>query len=99
LVTRPEPGATRTLNVLIERGIDAVSIPLTEILPLNFSVPNAEFDALIITSQNAIVHGAKLLAIHRSKPVFVVGQRTVETLRGDGHRNLAWRKLHMIYCR
>jgi uroporphyrinogen-III synthase len=82
LVTRPEPGATRTLNALIARGINANSIPLTEIMPLAFKPPHGDFDALIITSQNAITYGAQLLAQHSSKPVFVVGKRSVETLIG-----------------
>jgi uroporphyrinogen-III synthase len=90
LVTRPEPGATRTLNALQAHGIDAVSIPLTEIQRLNFETPNAEFDVLIITSQNAVVHGAVLLAQHKAKPVFAVGKRTAEVLQSLGHAKVEW---------
>ena len=90
LVTRPEPGASRTMNALIARGIDAVSIPLTEIKALAFETPNREFDALIITSQNAIVHGASLLDRFKHLPVFAVGNRTAETLRHQGHCIQAW---------
>ena len=90
LVTRPEPGASRTLNALIARGIDAVSIPLTEIKPLAFEIPNRDFDALIITSQNAIVHGTSALNMLKHIPVFVVGNRTAETLRRQGHHIHAW---------
>ena len=90
LVTRPEPGASRTLNALIARGIDAVSIPLTEIKPLAFEIPNRDFDALIITSQNAIVHGTSALNMLKHIPVFVVGNRTAETLLHQGHPIEAW---------
>jgi uroporphyrinogen-III synthase len=90
LVTRPEPGATRTLNALIARGIDAIAIPLTEISPLAFEAPPGGFDALIITSQNAIIHGASLLSGYISKPVFAVGNRTAEILRGRGHLQVFW---------
>ena len=87
LITRPEPGSTHTMNALIKRGIDATAIPLTEIQPLQFESGTGEFDALVITSQNAIIHGADLLAKHITKPVFVVGKRTSETLKG--HRIVA----------
>lgn len=90
LVTRPEPGATRTLNALTARGIDAAAIPLTEISPLAFEAPSTGFDALIITSQNAIIHGASQLSPYISKPVFAVGQRTAAILRGQGHENVYW---------
>ena len=90
LVTRPEPGASRTLNALIARGVDAVSIPLTEIRPLAFEAPSFEFDALIITSQNAIIHGAPVLNAFKHLPIFAVGSRTAETLRHQGHHIFAW---------
>jgi uroporphyrinogen-III synthase len=82
LITRPEPGATRTLNALLAKGMEAKAIPLTEIRPLAFDKPSADFDALIITSQNAIVHGASVLSNFFGTPVFVVGKRTASTLQG-----------------
>ena len=85
LVMRPEPGASRTLNALIARGIEAVSIPLTEIEPLAFDTPHIEFDALIITSQNAILYGASVLNTLKHVPVFAVGNRTADMLRNQGH--------------
>ena len=80
LVTRPEPGASRTVKALNSKGIHARAICLTEILPLQFKLPAGNFDALIITSQNAIIHGAALLEDHKSAPVFAVGKRTAESL-------------------
>jgi uroporphyrinogen-III synthase len=88
LITRPEPGATRTVRRLAARGIDAVAIPVTGILPLAHQIPDANFDALIITSHNAMVHGAELLTLHQSKPAFVVGERTAELLRNQGFRHV-----------
>lgn len=90
LITRPEPGGSRTLNALLARKVDAVSIALTAIQPLHFHAPDTDFEALIITSQNAIVHGATLLALHKSKLVFAVGQRTAEALRGLNHNHVEW---------
>jgi uroporphyrinogen-III synthase len=88
LITRPEPGATRTLNALLAKGMDAKAIPLTEIRSLAFDKPSADFDALIITSQNAIVYGASVLSNFFGTPVFVVGKRTAGTLQG--HTIAAW---------
>jgi uroporphyrinogen-III synthase len=90
LITRPEPGAARTLEALLTRGLDARTICLTEIAPLPYFVPSLEFDALIISSQNAVIHGAALLKQHRLKPVFVVGRRTADILRINGHRHVVW---------
>ena len=88
LITRPEPGATRTLKALDVRGINATCLPLTEILPLEFETPTGNFDAIIITSQNAISHGAALLRQFMALPVFVVGRRTADSL--EGHTIAAW---------
>ena len=90
LITRPEPGASRTLSALHTRGIKADVISLTEIIPLAFQPPHTDFDALVITSQNAILHGRSLLLQHIAKPVFAVGQRTAKTLGDLGHHINHW---------
>ncbi len=92
LVTRPEPGATRTVEALTARGIAAEAIALTEIQPVEFSTPGFDCDALIITSQNAILHGAALLESAAAKPVFAVGRRTAEMLAGQGFAGIKWAK-------
>jgi uroporphyrinogen-III synthase len=81
LITRPEPGATRTLNALLAKGIKANAVPLTEIRALSFDIPTGEFDALIVTSQNAVVFGNSILTYYDDKPVFTVGKRTAESLQ------------------
>lgn len=90
LVTRPEPGATRTLDTLLQLGFDAVSISFSEILPLNAKMPGGDFDALIITSQNAIVHADDLRHRFLAKQVYAVGERTAEQLQLLGHQNVVW---------
>ncbi len=90
LVTRPEPGATRTLMALIERRVDAVSLPLTKIQPLNFVTPKPDFETLIITSQNAIGCAGTLLRGLAHVPVFAVGSRTAKTLQRLGHTTVKW---------
>jgi uroporphyrinogen-III synthase len=90
LVTRPEPGATKTRDALQERNINAAAIPLYEILPLTFEAPALDFDGIIITSQNAIIHGEAILCQNKLKPAFVVGNRTAQTLRDLGHTINAW---------
>ncbi|MGL4406738.1 MAG: uroporphyrinogen-III synthase, partial [Notoacmeibacter sp.] len=90
LVTRPEPGATRTVSALLERGIHAMAVCLTQILPLPTEVPGIGFDALIVTSQNGVRHGAALLKKYQSLPVFVVGKRTSDILKENGHHEVHW---------
>jgi uroporphyrinogen-III synthase len=88
LVTRPEPGASATLAELQRRGYDATSIPLEKIVALNpASMAEAitvEFDALIITSSNALRHGADVLALQKQLPAFVVGGKTAAALQASG---------------
>lgn len=92
LVTRPEPGATRTVEALIARGIAAEAIALTEIVPLSWIKPAFTCEALIITSRNAILHGAALLESATAKPVFAVGRSTAEMLAGQGFADIKWAK-------
>lgn len=90
LVTRPEPGAKRTLDALAKLGLKADLISFSEIRPLIPKIPVDDFDALIVTSQNAIVHGDHFRRLFLNKPVFVVGERTAEQLQILGHQNVTW---------
>jgi uroporphyrinogen-III synthase len=92
LVTRPQPGASRTLEALRAKGIDAQAISLTEIQPLAVHLTRGDFDALVITSQNAILHGSALIEKFTRVPVFVVGKRTAAMLEDRGHNVAAWAK-------
>lgn len=91
LVTRPEPGASRTAGRLLEAGFRPVVLPLTEIRPL-VTVPVANavtVDAVAVTSANAIRHAASaLLAPLAATPLFAVGKRTARIARESGFKQI-----------
>jgi uroporphyrinogen-III synthase len=85
LVLRPEPGAGATAARARELGLDAVAMPLFEIMPIEWEAPDpAEFDGLLLTSANAARHGGEQLAKLRSLPVYAVGDATARAARDAG---------------
>ena len=87
LVLRPEPGATATVARARELGLEAVSIPLFEIAAIPWTAPNAApFDALLLTSPNAVRHGGPELRKLGDLPAYVVGEATAEAAREAGLR-------------
>lgn len=84
-VLRPEPGNRVTAAAIAARGRIAIRMPLFELRPLAWEVPDAAaFDALILTSANAIRHGGAGLAALHSLPVHAVGQATAEAALRSG---------------
>ena len=85
LVLRPEPGASRTIERARQFGLDAVAAPLFAIEPIAWEALDASrFDALLLTSANAVRHGGEELAKLRSLPVHAVGPATAEAARDAG---------------
>jgi uroporphyrinogen-III synthase len=82
LVTRPQPGAARTAARLGAAGFEPVVLPLTRIEPLDFVLPEGLFDAVIVTSAQALerMNTASIVRL----PVFVVGETTAEAARSAG---------------
>ena len=79
IVLRPEPGATETVRRASERGLDAISLPLFEIEPISWSSPDPDsFDALLLTSANAVRWGGIGLCAFRQLPVHAVGETTAQ---------------------
>ncbi|WP_034658148.1 uroporphyrinogen-III synthase [Chelativorans sp. J32] len=79
LVTRPEPGATRTARKLAALGFEPVLLPLTRIEPLPLdALPDLEkFSAVAIPSANAVRHLPPAFLKQISHlPAFAVGERT-----------------------
>ena len=82
---RPEPGATATVNRARERGLDAVAVPLFEVEAVAWEPPEAaSFDALLLTSANAVRLGGAALANLHGLPVYAVGEATVYAAREAG---------------
>ena len=85
IVLRPEPGASATLRRALERGLDAVAVPLFEIEALAWDAPDPRrFDALLLTSANALRHGGEALGNLRGLPVHAVGEATAVAAREAG---------------
>jgi len=85
IVLRPEPGASATVARARELGLDAVAIPLFEVEPVAWEAPDASgFDALLLTSANAVRQGGSELEAFRGLPVHAVGAATAEAARDAG---------------
>ena len=74
-VARPEPGAARTGAALTLRGHRPLVAPVLAVWPTDAAPPAGPFDALLLTSANA-VPVLRDPAIPRDRPVFAVGPRT-----------------------
>ena len=85
LVLRPEPGNARTVARLAALGLDPVAVPLFEVVPLGWEVPDpAGFDALLLTSANAVRHGGAGLRMLAGLPVVAVGAETARAAAKAG---------------
>ena len=81
LVFRPLEDAERSAQTLRERGHDPIVAPLFSILPSGEKSPKGPFDALVLTSANAVPALENLPKSWRANlPAFCVGTRTAETV-------------------
>jgi uroporphyrinogen-III synthase len=85
LVLRPEPGTSATVERALKQGLKAIAVPLFEIDPIAWQSPKAaSFDALLLTSANAVRQGGDDLTKLRGLPVYAVGEATAEAARDAG---------------
>ncbi len=85
LVTRPEPGASRTVAALTAMGKTALAAPLFEIVLTAQPRPSGRFAALLVTSQNGAAGLSPASSgLAADLPVFAVGDRTAQALRDAG---------------
>ena len=85
IIVRPEPGASATARRAEQLGLIFHCIPLFTIAPLDWHVPETgDFDALLITSANAIRHAGPQLAQLARLPSYCVGAATAATARAAG---------------
>jgi uroporphyrinogen-III synthase len=90
LVLRPEPGASATVGRARMLGFDVVAVPLFEVEPVCWEVPDpAGFDGLLLTSSNAVRHGGPQLQALLALPVFAVGEATAEAALQAGFKVIA----------
>ncbi|TIW71913.1 MAG: uroporphyrinogen-III synthase [Mesorhizobium sp.] len=87
LLTRPEPGASRTAHRLEQMGFQPILLPLTETvaLPAKASEAPKHAMAVAVTSANAVRHASReLIAALAALPCHAVGKRTAEAARKAG---------------
>ena len=85
VILRPEPGASATLARAAAAGIEAVAIPLFALRPVEWVAPPANgYDALLLTSANAVRCGRDQLAGLSALPTYCVGEATAVAARAKG---------------
>jgi uroporphyrinogen-III synthase len=89
LVLRPEPAAGRTAVRLAERGLTAIRYPLFVLQALAWTPPAAEdFDAILLTSANALRLGGPELAHFHGLPAYAVGLATAKAATDAGFKRV-----------
>lgn len=84
-VLRPEPGNRVTASAIEARGRRAIRLPLFETHAIAWDVPDpAQFDALLLTSANAVRRAGPGLAELLALPVYAVGDVTAEAAKRAG---------------
>ncbi len=84
-VLRPEPGNSATAARVAAFGLVPLQLPLFAVNPIAWQPPDLlAFDALLVTSANAIRHGGTALAGLRGLPVYAVGEATAAAARDAG---------------
>jgi uroporphyrinogen-III synthase len=85
IVLRPEPGASETVRRAEAMELDAAALPLFVIEPIGWSVPEpGAFDAILLTSANAVRQSGDGLNLLRSLPTHAVGEATAAAARAAG---------------
>lgn len=88
-IIRPQPAASRTAALAREMGFDAHAHPIFELKGCAWEAPDSGFDAVLLSSANALRHGGDELAKIVHLPAYVVGQRTAQQARAAGFNVVA----------
>lgn len=84
-VLRPEPGNTATTTRIAALGQVALRLPLFAVRPVAWKPADpAAYEALLLTSANAVRHAGPQLQPLRSLPVIAVGEATAAAARTAG---------------
>lgn len=85
LVTRPQPDAVLTAAKLEAAGYHPVCLPVSETVATGASLPQGSFDAVAVTSANALRHiNPDLLVPYRHSQLYAVGEKTASVARDVG---------------
>jgi uroporphyrinogen-III synthase len=87
LLLRPEPGLSASAERARELGLNVICCPLFHVEPTAWEAPSpTDYDALLLTSANAIRHGGQILGTLKGLPVHAVGEATAAAARNFGLR-------------
>ncbi|WP_245832635.1 uroporphyrinogen-III synthase [Sphingomonas mucosissima] len=84
MVLRPEPGGRTTAERLAAAGLPTLQMPLFETTAIDWTPPSDRYDALLLTSANAVRHAGAGLSALRALPVVAVGNGTAAAAREAG---------------
>jgi uroporphyrinogen-III synthase len=85
VILRPQPGAAATAKAARDMGLVPLVTPLFRIEPLEWTAPPAaDFEALLVTSANAIRYGGGGVARYRELPAHCVGEASAAEARTAG---------------
>ncbi len=85
LVLRPQPGADETAQRAVAQGLAPLVIPMFEVQAVPWSIdPTTPYDAVFITSSNALKFIDNNLNLLKSLPILCVGEATAEAARRAG---------------
>jgi uroporphyrinogen-III synthase len=85
LLLRPEPGLSASVERARSLGLDAIACPLFRVEAVTWDAPDPHgFDALLLTSANAVRHGGPALDKLKALPVHAVGEATAAAARKAG---------------
>lgn len=88
LITRPYHLAIQTAQLLQEMNFESLIIPILDIRYLNKDLIDNDYNAIIITSQNAVL-SCQHLEWMKSKKIYAVGQTTKQLLHQYGFSNVS----------
>lgn len=90
LVIRPQPGADATASRIVKSGHEAMLMPLFAIEPVVWDAPSVQnYDAILLTSANAVREAGPQLAAFTDLPAYAVGKITANAAERAG--------LHVAY--
>lgn len=85
VIVRPQPGAESTARAARDAGLDPIVLPLFAIEPVEWEAPERSgFDALLLTSANAVRFGGGELEGLRASLAYCVGEATAAAARNAG---------------
>jgi len=85
LILRPEPGASMTARTALDQGWRPIVAPIFHIEPVAWEAPAPDdYDALFVTSANAVRQAGKALKRYMRLPAYAVGSATARALKAAG---------------